>query len=176
MRKINKLEDISVSEYFKLLSVMDDMNTKKTSAKDGITDLTKVLLGVDVNVDKLSAKYVETLVGSAIQAINSESAGEFNKIVSIKGVLYGIEPAFETMEAGAYHDVCTYIDQKEYVKALAILYRPISKTYMERRYDIASYVEESDNAFAYRVYLIENYLTAADARGVLNFFVNSPSA
>lgn len=173
MRKIKNLSDIKAREYFDTLDLINKMNTKEITAKEGFESIVKSFEGEKVNFKKLSAKEVETFIGSIIEVINKNEVGEFNKCIKIKGITFGFEPSFEGMEAGAFQDLQDYLTQFEFLKALAVLYRPIDKTFMERRYSIASYVDESNQEFEYRAYLLGEHLSAKDARGVIDFFVNS---
>lgn len=173
MKNINKLSDIKCGEYFVTLDLMNKMNSKEITAKEGIT---KIINAFDskVDVDKMSASKAEKFLSSVLEVINDKDReSNFNHIIEIDKVVYGFEPSFESMEAGAFQDLQDYLIADKYMEALTILYRPITRNYMEKRYDISSYVDESNNSFAYRAHMLSEHLNAQDAIGVLDFFVVS---
>lgn len=170
MRKVKSLKDINAREYFQIITIFDRMNKKEITAQEGIEKITIDIAKVDI---KHSAKEVELFIGNLLQLINERKPSEFKSIFTVKGVKYGIEPSFESMESGAYQDLIIYIEAEKFIEALAIIYRPVAASYANKAYSITSYVDEANQSFDSRVGILGEFITAEEALGVIDFFYNS---
>ena len=100
---------------------------------------------------------------------------EFDRVIKIGKVRYGLEPSINDMEGGAFFDLDSLvhkdIDQNLH-KILAVLYRPIIMK-IGSRYEISSYVEEKEQDRLDREYLFLHEFDYHKALGLVDFFWSS---
>ena len=127
------------------------------------------------DVSKVSIKIIEQFVAGLHSYFVLGDLPEFETVVTIKGVKYGLEPSIEDMETGAFLDVDKLvqgeIDQSLH-KVIAILYRPVTLQ-IGKRYEIESYVDEKSYVTEQRAELFLQEFEYKKALGILNFFWQS---
>ena len=101
---------------------------------------------------------------------------QFERVIKIGGVKYGLEPSINDMEGGAFFDLDSLvqggnIDQNLH-KILAVLYRPIIMK-IGSRYEIKSYVKEKHYERDQREQIFLHEFDYHKALGVVDFFWSS---
>ena len=127
------------------------------------------------DASKVSTRVIEQFVASLHSYFILGDLPEFDRVIEIEGIKYGLDPSIENMETGAFLDldklVQGEIDQNLH-KAIAILYRPTTLKIGDR-YEVEGYVEEKSHITEQREKLFLEHFDYKQALGVISFFWNS---
>jgi len=100
---------------------------------------------------------------------------QFNRIIKINKVKYGLDPSIKDMEGGAFFDLDKLVQDNIELnlhKIIAILYRPITIK-IGSRYEVKSYVDESTAELEEREKIFLHEFNYHEALGVVDFFWSS---
>jgi len=128
------ISDITLEEYQKY-ALIDNGDTDEDFK---MFKTIEIFCGVDISlVSKMSLKDV-TDIYEEIQLVLTQDA-KLETQIEVDGIKYGLIPEFEKISIGEYIDLEDGLkDVKNFHKAMAVLYRPIKKSY-KNLYTIESY-------------------------------------
>ena len=88
--------------------------------------LLQIVTGLDKDtIDKIDLKKFTTITTTLNELISQK--GTFEKEIRVNGVDFGFIPKLEDIKTGAFIDLEKYMqDPKDYHKAMAVMYRPIT--------------------------------------------------
>jgi len=130
-----KLSEIKLSQYQAFLNIAKDNNDEEFLQQKMI----QIFCGIDLK-DVAQIKYKDI---TDITKIISNMFQQNNSLINtfkLGGVEFGFIPNLDEMTFGEYSDLDTYIiDWNNMHKAMAVLYRPITKKGINNTYEIESY-------------------------------------
>jgi hypothetical protein len=131
----NKLSEINLLQYQKFLSIAKDNEDSEFLHQK----MVQIFCGIDLKeVAQIKYKDVAeiTTTISTMFNVNHKHIPTFK----MGGVEFGFIPNLDEMTFGEYTDLDTYItDWDNMHKAMAVLYRPITKKGLNNTYDIEEY-------------------------------------
>ena len=131
----NKLSEINLLQYQKFLSIAKDNEDSEFLHQK----MVQIFCGIDLKeVAQIKYKDVAeiTTTISTMFNVNHKHIPTFK----MGGVEFGFIPNLDEMTFGEYTDLDTYItDWDNMHKAMAVLYRPITKKGLNNTYDIEDY-------------------------------------
>ena len=127
------INDITLEEFQKYSNIKEDSDRDFKVFKT-----IEIFCGVDISlVSKMSLKDVESIY-EEIQLVLQQDT-ELQTRVEVGGIEYGFIPQLEKISIGEYIDLESGLsDIKNFDKAIAVLYRPIVKSF-KNLYTIESY-------------------------------------
>ena len=131
----NKLSEINLLQYQKFLSIAkDNEDTEFLHQK-----MVQIFCGIDLKeVAQIKYKDVAEITTTISNMFNVNHI--FIKRFKLGGIEFGFIPNLDEMTFGEYSDLDTYItDWDNMHKAMAVLYRPITKKGLNNTYDIEEY-------------------------------------
>ena len=131
----NKLSEINLLQYQKFLSIAKDNEDSEFLHQK----MVQIFCGIDLKeVAQIKYKDVAeiTTTISTMFNVNHKHIPTFK----LGGIEFGFIPNLDEMTFGEYTDLDTYItDWDNMHKAMAVLYRPITKKGLNNTYDIEEY-------------------------------------
>tara|TARA_R110002074_G_scaffold240506_6_gene412253 strand:+ start:3548 stop:4294 length:747 start_codon:yes stop_codon:yes gene_type:complete len=154
-----KLSEIPLGNYQKW------MNTASNSTDEELMvhKLLEIFLGLKLtDVRSMKVKDINFFIDKIVKVLNTKP--KFKKRWKYGNVEFGLIPDIENMSFGEYIDIeSSFADHKNWHKALAVLYRPITKTFKDT-YEIMEY--KGDDEFHEAM----KYCSLEIALGVQVFF------
>lgn len=130
-----KLSELKLSQYQAFLKIAKD----NEDAEFLHQKMVQIFCGIDLK-DVANIKYKDV---AEITTLISNMFQQENKLINrftLGGVEFGFIPNLDDMTFGEYSDLDTYItDWDNMHKAMAVLYRPITKKGLNNTYDIEPY-------------------------------------
>ena len=138
----NDLSEIKLSQYQKFLKIQKDNPDENYLASKMI----EIFCGIELKeAYKMKAKDVHRITG--ILADMFEQKPVLINRFTMNGVEYGFIPNLDDMTLGEYVDLDTYLGNwQQTEKAMAVLYRPIKKTY-KGKYQIEDYTAKGQEVY-----------------------------
>lgn len=130
-----KLSELKLSQYQAFLKIAKDNNDEEFLHQK----MVQVFCGIDLK-DVANIKYKD--VADITQSISNmfQQENKFINRFTLGGVEFGFIPNLDEMTFGEYSDLDTYItDWDNMHKAMAVLYRPITKKGINNTYQIEPY-------------------------------------
>jgi hypothetical protein len=131
----NKLSEINLLQYQKFLSIAKDNEDAEFLQQK----MVQIFCGIDLKqVTQIKYKDVVEITTTISNMFNVKHS--FIKRFKLGGIEFGFIPNLDEMTFGEYSDLDTYItDWDNMHKAMAVLYRPITKNGLNNTYDIEEY-------------------------------------
>jgi|TARA_Y100000015_G_scaffold11483_1_gene10966 hypothetical protein len=138
----NDLSEIKLWQYQKFLEIQKQNSDENFLASKMI----EIFCGIELKeAYKMKAKDVHRITG--ILADMFEQKPVLINRFYLNNIEYGFIPNLDDMTLGEYVDLDTYLPKWEEIeKAMAVLYRPITKTY-KGKYQIEDYTAEGQDAY-----------------------------
>ena len=138
----NDLSEIKLSQYQKFLKAQEQNKDENFLASKMI----EIFCGIELKeAYKMKAKDVHRITG--ILADMFEQKPVLINRFYLNNIEYGFIPNLDDMTLGEYVDLDTYLPKWEEIeKAMAVLYRPITKTY-KGKYQIEDYTAQGQDAY-----------------------------
>lgn len=130
----------------------------------------------DLPIEEVKALPIEDLdrIGSNILTLFQDDDRDYKlddvRIITIKGIKYGLEPNFNKIETGAYIDLTELLKDIEgnLHKIMAILYRPIVKQ-SGKLYNLSIYSTENQDKIDQRADMMLREMPYGVVRASVNF-------
>ncbi len=138
----NDLSEIKLWQYQKFLEIQKQNSDENFLASKMI----EIFCGIELKeAYKMKAKDVHRITG--ILADMFEQKPVLINRFYLNNIEYGFIPNLDDMTLGEYVDLDTYLPKWEEIeKAMAVLYRPITKTY-KGKYQIEDYTAQGQDAY-----------------------------
>jgi len=138
----NDLSEIKLWQYQKFLEIQKQNSDENFLASKMI----EIFCGIELKeAYKMKAKDVHRITG--ILADMFEQKPVLINRFYLNNIEYGFIPNLDDMTLGEYVDLDTYLPKWEEIeKAMAVLYRPITKTY-KGKYQIEDYKAQGQDAY-----------------------------
>ena len=138
----NDLSEIKLWQYQKFLEIQKQNKDENFLASKMI----EIFCGIELKeAYKMKAKDVHRITG--ILADMFEQKPVLINRFYLNNIEYGFIPNLDEMTLGEYVDLDTYLPKWEEIeKAMAVLYRPITKTY-KGKYQIEDYTAQGQDAY-----------------------------
>ena len=138
----NDLSEIKLWQYQKFLEIQKQNSDENFLASKMI----EIFCGIELKeAYKMKAKDVHRITG--ILADMFEQKPVLINRFYLNNIEYGFIPNLDDMTLGEYVDLDTYLPKWEEIeKAMAVLYRPITKTY-KGKYQIEGYTAQGQDAY-----------------------------
>jgi len=138
----NDLSEIKLWQYQKFLEIQKQNKDENFLASKMI----EIFCGIELKeAYKMKAKDVHRITG--ILADMFEQKPVLINRFYLNNIEYGFIPNLDDMTLGEYVDLDTYLPKWEEIeKAMAVLYRPITKTY-KGKYQIEDYTAQGQDAY-----------------------------
>ena len=138
----NDLSEIKLWQYQKFLEIQKQNKDENFLASKMI----EIFCGIELkDAYKMKAKDVHRITG--ILADMFEQKPVLINRFYLNNIEYGFIPNLDDMTLGEYVDLDTYLPKWEEIeKAMAVLYRPITKTY-KGKYQIEDYTAQGQDAY-----------------------------
>jgi len=138
----NDLSEIKLWQYQKFLEIQKQNKDENFLASKMI----EIFCGIELkDAYKMKAKDVHRITG--ILADMFEQKPVLINRFYLNNIEYGFIPNLDEMTLGEYVDLDTYLPKWEEIeKAMAVLYRPITKTY-KGKYQIEDYTAQGQDAY-----------------------------
>jgi hypothetical protein len=130
-----ELNEITLEQYQQFLKAVDNNTDELFILQKMLQYFCDIDLLVSSRMSHKDIKYIATKLNDVIG-----QKPVFKNTFTLNGVEFGFEPSLDEMAITAYSDLDGYINEWETMhKAMAVLYRPITKTGVGNRYLIEPY-------------------------------------